>query len=57
MSCTFSMCLCSMQQLENTIRGKGYRRIIVETATVLHEACRLYESAGYLPLVPGGGGD
>lgn len=38
------------QQLEETIAIKGYRRIIIETASVLHEACRMYESAGYLPV-------
>ena len=39
----------SLQRLEEVIASKGYRRIIVETATVLHEACRLYESSGYCP--------
>lgn len=29
---------------------KGYRKILVETATVLKEACRLYESSGYQPV-------
>lgn len=39
-----------LQRLEEAIARKGYQKIIIETATVLCEARRLYESAGYLPI-------
>ncbi len=32
------------------MREKGYGRVYIETASVLSEACRLYNSAGYLPV-------
>ncbi|WP_443029024.1 GNAT family N-acetyltransferase [Spirulina sp. CS-785/01] len=36
-------------QLERVIKARGYREIWVETASVLKEAVRLYEKAGYVP--------
>ena len=29
---------------------KGYQEVIVETASVLVEACQLYKTAGYQPM-------
>ena len=39
-----------MQYLERRIAEKGYRTIYIETASVLKEACKLYTSAGYIPV-------
>ena len=39
-----------MQRLEEKIVSRGYERIVVETATVLKEACQLYSSSGYQPI-------
>lgn len=36
--------------MEEVIVSRGYQRIVIETATVLHEACQLYESSGYQPV-------
>ncbi|NEO26869.1 MAG: GNAT family N-acetyltransferase [Kamptonema sp. SIO4C4] len=36
-------------ELERVIKARGYREIWVETASVLREAVRLYEKAGYAP--------
>lgn len=36
-------------QLENAIAAQGFKEIWLETATVLKEAVRMYESSGYLP--------
>jgi len=38
-----------LTQLENTIAAKGFREIWIETASVLKEAVKLYESSGYQP--------
>ncbi len=38
------------QALERRIKEQGYHKIYIETATVLTEACRLYDSAGYQPV-------
>jgi len=35
--------------LETEIQRRGFHHIWIETASVLKEACRLYESSGYLP--------
>ena len=39
-----------MQYLERRIAERGYRTIYIETASVLKEACKLYKSAGYIPV-------
>ena len=39
-----------MQKLEARIAERGYSRIYLETASALFEACKLYQSAGYLPV-------
>lgn len=36
-------------QLEETIATRGFKEIWLETATVLKEAVRMYDSSGYLP--------
>ncbi|MEM9266730.1 MAG: GNAT family N-acetyltransferase [Cyanobacteria bacterium P01_F01_bin.13] len=36
-------------QLEGAIATRGFKEIWLETATVLKEAVRMYESSGYLP--------
>ncbi|MEO1180797.1 MAG: GNAT family N-acetyltransferase, partial [Cyanobacteria bacterium J06636_28] len=36
-------------QLESAIATRGFKEIWLETATVLKEAVRMYESSGYLP--------
>ncbi|MGG6297587.1 GNAT family N-acetyltransferase [Leptolyngbya sp. AN02str] len=36
-------------ELEQAIAAKGYRQIWIETASVLKEAVKLYESSGYEP--------
>ncbi|EKV03066.1 acetyltransferase, N-acetylglutamate synthase [Leptolyngbya sp. PCC 7375] len=36
-------------QLEATIATRGFKEIWLETATVLKEAVRMYDSSGYLP--------
>ncbi|MDV3350053.1 GNAT family N-acetyltransferase [Leptothoe sp. ISB3NOV94-8A] len=36
-------------QLEATIAARGFKEIWLETATVLKEAVRMYDSSGYLP--------
>jgi putative acetyltransferase len=38
-----------LQRLEAAIVAKGFEQIWIETATVLKEAVRLYESSGYQP--------
>lgn len=38
-----------LQQLESAIAAKGFEQIWIETASVLVEAVKLYESSGYLP--------
>lgn len=38
-----------LQQLEAAIQAKGFQEIWIETASVLQEAVKLYESHGYLP--------
>ena len=38
------------QALERRIAERGYGRVVIETASVLKEACQLYRSSGYLPL-------
>lgn len=38
-----------LQQLENAIANRGFREIWIETASVLKEAVKLYESNGYQP--------
>lgn len=38
-----------LQTLEQTIAAKGFNQIWIETATVLREAVKLYESSGYQP--------
>ncbi len=39
-----------VQKLEEQVKAKGYSEVIVETASVLVEACHLYKSAGYKPM-------
>ena len=36
-------------QLESAIAARGFKEIWLETATVLKEAVRMYESSGYAP--------
>jgi putative acetyltransferase len=36
-----------LQLLEQAIEAKGFQQIWLETATVLREAVKLYESSGY----------
>lgn len=38
-----------LEQLEQAIAAQGFAEIWIETASVLQEAVRLYESSGYLP--------
>jgi putative acetyltransferase len=38
-----------LQQLEAAIAGRGFQQIWIETASVLAEAVKLYESSGYRP--------
>jgi len=38
-----------LQQLEATISCRGFKQIWIETASVLNEAVKLYESNGYKP--------
>lgn len=38
-----------LQQLEMAIAARGFEQIWIETASVLVEAVKLYESSGYLP--------
>jgi putative acetyltransferase len=38
-----------LQQLENAIASRGFQQIWIETASVLAEAVKLYESNGYEP--------
>jgi putative acetyltransferase len=38
-----------LQQLEEAIAKRGYQEIWIETASILAEAVRLYETAGYEP--------
>jgi putative acetyltransferase len=38
-----------LQQLENAIASRGFGAIWIETASVLKEAVKLYESSGYEP--------
>lgn len=44
------MIMMILQYLERRIAEKGYRTIYIETASVLKEACKLYTSAGYIPV-------
>lgn len=38
-----------LQRLEQAIVAQGFREVWIETASVLKEAVKLYESSGYLP--------
>ncbi|MFM6813505.1 MAG: GNAT family N-acetyltransferase, partial [Dolichospermum sp.] len=38
-----------LQQLETVISSRGFEQIWIETASILTEAVKLYESHGYLP--------
>lgn len=38
-----------LQRLEQEIAAQGFREVWIETASVLKEAVKLYESSGYLP--------
>lgn len=38
-----------LQELENAIASRGFQVIWIETASVLKEAVKLYESSGYQP--------
>jgi len=38
-----------LQELENAIARRGFEQIWIETASVLAEAVKLYETSGYLP--------
>ena len=38
-----------LQQLETAIALRGFKQIWIETASILAEAVKLYESNGYLP--------
>ncbi len=38
-----------LQQLEETIAARGFKEIWIETASILMEAVKLYESNGYEP--------
>ena len=38
-----------LQQLEDAIANRGFSEIWIETASVLKEAVKLYESSGYIP--------
>ncbi|WP_009634016.1 GNAT family N-acetyltransferase [Synechocystis sp. PCC 7509] len=38
-----------LQELENAIARRGFKQILIETASVLAEAVKLYETSGYLP--------
>lgn len=38
-----------LQRLEQEIVAQGFREVWIETASVLQEAVKLYESSGYLP--------
>jgi putative acetyltransferase len=38
-----------LQQLETVISARGFEQIWIETASILTEAVKLYESNGYLP--------
>lgn len=38
-----------LQELEKTIKNRGFQQIWIETASILKEAVNLYESNGYLP--------
>ncbi len=38
-----------LSQLEVAIAARGFKEIWLETATVLKEAVRMYETSGYLP--------
>jgi putative acetyltransferase len=40
---------CLLQQLEEVITSRNYREIWIETASILAEAVKLYESNGYIP--------
>lgn len=38
-----------LEKLEDAIAAKGFEQIWIETASVLFEAVKLYESSGYIP--------
>jgi len=40
-----------LQQLETAIALRGFEQIWIETASILTEAVKLYESSGYLPTI------
>ncbi|HEY9669050.1 MAG TPA: GNAT family N-acetyltransferase, partial [Coleofasciculaceae cyanobacterium] len=40
-----------LQQLEQAIANRGFCEIWIETASVLKEAVKLYESSGYQPAI------
>lgn len=43
-----------LRALEDRARGRGYRRLVLETGTKQPEAIALYESEGYQPIEPYG---
>jgi GNAT superfamily N-acetyltransferase len=43
-----------LAELENTARGAGFHRLILETGDEQPEAIQLYRSAGYTPVTPFG---
>ena len=40
-----------IQTMEQRIAERGYTTVYIKTDSVLVEACRLYQSAGYQPMV------
>jgi putative acetyltransferase len=38
-----------LQELEKTIKNRGFQQIWIETASILKEAVNLYENNGYVP--------
>ena len=44
------MCLLLPQKIESRMKERGYHKIYLETALVLAETCKLYDSAGYHPV-------
>ena len=47
------LCVLCLQKLEEVVAMKGYQEVIVETASVLVEACQMYKKAGYKPVDEG----
>ena len=50
LTASLSLCVLLPQKLESRKKKKGYHKIYLETASVLAEACKLYDSAGYQPV-------